>query len=111
MKSISFCIGRLSAGGAERQIVYIASLLAERGYDVSLLIIKSGDAYLEHLSDKVTLKRLELSGFVASAKALKAEVNALAPDVVVGFLFHASLLLRSVSLGLSCPVVSVHRNV
>ncbi|MGR2736828.1 glycosyltransferase [Billgrantia sp. Q4P2] len=111
MKSLCLCIGSLSAGGAERQVVYIASLLADRGYRVSLLVLKGGDAYLEHLNDKVTLKRLGLAGFVSSAKELKSEIKALSPDVVVGFLFHASLLLRSVSPMLDCPVVSVHRNV
>lgn len=111
MKSICFCIGSLSAGGAERQIVYIASLLADKGYDVSLVVIKGGDAYLDHLNGKVTLKRLGLKGFVSSARALKAEIAALSPDVVVSFLFHSSLLVRTISPWLKCSVVSVHRNV
>ncbi|MBR2515249.1 MAG: glycosyltransferase [Halomonas sp.] len=111
MRSVCFCIGSLSAGGAERQIVYIASLLADKGYDVSLVVIKGGDAYLDHLNGKVTLKRLDLKGFVSSAKILKAEIAALSPDVVVSFLFHSSLLVRTISPWLECPVVTVHRNV
>lgn len=111
MKAICLCVGRLSAGGAERQIVYIASLLADKGYDVSLVVVKGGDAYLDHLNDKVTLKRLGLQGFVSSVGALKAELEALSPDVVVSFLFHSSLLVRAISPWLECPVVSVHRNV
>ena len=48
-KSILF-IGRLSPGGAEHQMVILASLLKQEGYDVSYLCVGGSDFYLEDLN-------------------------------------------------------------
>ena len=43
MKSITFAIGSLHGGGAERVVSVWASALAERGYDVSVIVYSRFD--------------------------------------------------------------------
>lgn len=50
-KSILFILPKLSHGGAERQSVTIARLLAREGYDVRFLTYFDSDAYLELLEE------------------------------------------------------------
>ncbi|WP_424005004.1 glycosyltransferase (plasmid) [Haloarcula salina] len=56
---IAFYVPSLTVGGAERVTVSVANGLAERGYDVDLLVSYNRGAFREEVADDVTLVDLE----------------------------------------------------
>ena len=89
---ILFISGNLTGGGAQRVISVVASELAERGHDVSLLLFARNEKEYP-LSDKV--KRTALSASFAEYERVSLPSRLLAvrrylkvnkPDVAVGFL-------------------------
>jgi glycosyltransferase involved in cell wall biosynthesis len=99
---IVFVINDLSGGGAEKLLQLIASFLADRGHEVSVVTLQTGnDAYdLAKSIQKLTLKPGLLTrgvGRVAAlplqARRLNALLSNLQPDICVGNLPRANLAL------------------
>ncbi|WP_133968160.1 glycosyltransferase [Eubacterium limosum] len=85
------CVGYLhGSGGAERQIIMLANALAERGNDVSLIVLcELNNKYM--ISERVTLYDLTTceskkgNRFLNRFKALKKAYLSIAPDVTIHY--------------------------
>lgn len=100
-------------GGAERQFVGLASLLASRGHDVTVVTYRPGDFYAAELmrsgARHVTLELpLNRAGMRTLADFLRRED----PDVVVTFMSGAGIRASYVKkkYGLRCKVTVSDRN-
>lgn len=94
---MQFLIRALTLGGAERQLVLIASGLAARGHDVSVVTFYPGLPALQErlLASGVRLLQLEKRGrwdLLALAGSLRRALQSHAPDVVYSFLPTANVL-------------------
>ncbi|MCE8038925.1 glycosyltransferase [Halomonas sp. MCCC 1A11062] len=107
---IVFFIGDMFQGGAERQIVYLCNGLVAKGHDVTLLTLRRGDAYSSFLSKDVKRHVLdEYSSFGIFFRLVSYLCNN-RPDVLVNFLFHATLLGRVAAFFGRVRAVTSHRN-
>lgn len=94
---MQFLIRALTLGGAERQLVLIASGLAARGHDVSVVTFYPGLPALHEqlLVGGVGILQLEKRGrwdILALAASLRRVLQSHAPDVVYSFLPTANVL-------------------
>lgn len=111
---ILFVSGNLCDGGAQRVISVVASGLAERGHDVSLLLY-ARDEKEYPISDKVKITALgnsfeeysELSA-VARVRLFRKYLKTWKPEVAVGFL-EGGYGLFLASLGMRFPKVASSR--
>ena len=95
-----FVVSGLEPGGAETQLVRTAGRLAERGWGVSVLsfLPYAADAWTDELGhSRVRVCSLgsgaaisKYSGFFRA----RAVIRGLAPDVLVGFMFHGIITAR-----------------
>ena len=115
---ILFLVGRLSAGGAERVAVTLASAWAQAGHQVTLAptFIPKGECFyplspqvdLHWLADDIkptgqpllTLRKLG---------ALRALIAAQQPDVVVSFLTNVNVMALLATMGKRVPVIVCER--
>jgi glycosyltransferase involved in cell wall biosynthesis len=104
-----------SAGGAERVLCKIASLLAARGVNVSILTFDSPEKKPYYPLDK-RIKKFDLNigdssspaGFIETIfriKALRRVISEAQPDVVVGFMHSMFVLLAFALLGRNIPIL------
>lgn len=113
--SVLFVITRLGVGGAETQLVRIATELRARGWRVGVLSLGTPTAFEDILrSAGVAVLDLSLRPSRPSPRALQAArafVAEVAPDVLCAFLFHATAL-AAVLAGLDgrLPVVASVRD-
>ena len=95
MKKILFFIRSLDVGGAERQLVLIATGLSKQGYDVTVLTFYSGGIFAEELlRAKVRILSLRKKGRWDLAMffyRLVSLVRDEAPDVMYSFLGVANI--------------------
>jgi len=106
-----FFIGDMYQGGAERQLVHICNGLSSKGHEVTLLTLRSGDAYCSLLSSSVHREILAFNSSLALLPALLEFLRSYRPDIMVNFLFHAALLGRMASRMTGVPCITSHRNV
>ncbi|HAS8551802.1 TPA: glycosyltransferase [Vibrio vulnificus] len=68
MKRIVFVIPQLGNGGGERVITILANYLAQRGYNVNIIIFsfKSDNSYISNLNDEIKIVSLDLKGRISS---------------------------------------------
>ena len=86
---VTCCIGSLAQGGSERQMSFLAVLLARRGYDVevaTLRPVRFFDPVVEAAGVPVRCMPLPPSGRVRRALAARRAIRARRPDVVIAFL-------------------------
>ncbi|WP_190295615.1 glycosyltransferase [Halotalea alkalilenta] len=107
---ICFFIGAMSRGGAERQLVYVASGLVNKGHDVILLTLKSGNEYLDLLDSRVDVYCLEVKNFFDAVKKTNTFFKKNNPDVVINFLYHASIIGRLLGKYNKIKTITSHRN-
>lgn len=87
-KRILFLSPNLGSGGAERQIVTVASLFKGKGYDVEFLCYADGDFYAHILNDKgikISWLDVQVKSFVGIVKIFNFICKGCF-DVVVSFL-------------------------
>jgi len=106
---IVFLITGLYHGGAEIQLVRLATLLTERGYCTTVISLLALGRHASELQRAgVEVESLEmtkgLGALSALARAIRL-VRELRPDALVSFLFHANVLGRLVGRVTSIPVV------
>ena len=99
-RHVMFVISGLERGGAENQMVAVASALSDRGWDVTVLSFLpfSPDSWAADLRDtNVRLLTLNASSgirrYVSLVNAIGV-VRRLRPDVLVGFMFHGIMTAR-----------------
>lgn len=92
MIKVLFLSGNLCDGGAQRVISVVASALAEKGHDVSLLLFSRNENEYP-ISDKVNITAIGESyeeyckvSSVGRIKFIRRYLKQLKPDVAVGFL-------------------------
>lgn len=95
-RRLAFLITGLGHGGAETQLVRLATSLKRRGWEMGIISISSNLAYADELRDigidVVSLNvRCKGAGFAALLKSL-AQLKQWRPDVLTAFMFHANLL-------------------
>ena len=115
MKHILFAIGSLQGGGAERVVSVWASALAQRGYDVSVLVY----ARVENeypIDDRVavhpiakSLKECDAMSMVQRLKRFRKTLKTQKPDVVISFLAEVQVYVALASIGLHIPRVETVR--
>lgn len=100
-------------GGAERQFVGLASLLAARGHDVTAVTYRPGDFYAAELQQSGARHvRLDLPLNGAGMRTLADFLRRQDPDVVVTFMSGAGIRASYVKkkYGLRCKVTVSDRN-
>lgn len=101
----------LHRGGAETQILRLSTELLRRGVEIDVVSIVPPQAYVDELTQAgahvhVLAPTLEPKAVIRAAiPALVQVLRARRPDVLVGFLFHASNLVRLVGRGVGVPAV------
>lgn len=109
MKKIIYLSTSLSYGGAETQLMLMAVLLKERGWDVKIVSMTPPTAYVEELEaggvlvESLNIQRgeLDLFAFFRFIKLLRSEK----PDVLNTFLVHANFFGRLARLFVHVPVL------
>lgn len=80
-------IDSLGAGGAQRQLVGLAVLLKESGYQVEVVWYHKNEFYRYYLEEQhVEFKTIVAVGKLSKLKGVASEIKHYAPDVVVAYL-------------------------
>lgn len=112
--SIFFAITSLAYGGAETQLVRVASRLKQRGWEVRIVTLIPPQAYVEELeSAGIPVTTLGMRRKIPDPRAilrLARLVRLWKPDIVHSYMFHANLLARITRTLAPAPVLvcSVH---
>lgn len=110
--SLLFFVTELGRGGAETQLKRVAACLSHRGHRVGIVSLMAPVGYVAELEEAgVSVLSLAMRRGRPSLGALRRArrtVSREAPDVVCGFLYHATLLAVASSLGR--PLVSSIRD-
>ena len=116
MKNILFVSSTLGFGGAEKMIVFVASALSERGYNVAIanLRINGKPDYERPIPDNITYMVIEGSGVrglrrLKQINGLRRMAKELKADVLVGFNFFPNLMVSAVGKQLGIPSVMSER--
>ena len=115
MKRVVFAIGSLHGGGAERVVSVWASALAEKGYDVSVIVYSR----LENeypVNDNVSVYPIATSGkecndisMMERLRRFRKALKKLKPDVIISFLPIVQIYVALASVGLHIPRVETIR--
>ena len=103
---IALLTTNLAQGGAETQVARLATLLAERGWPVSVISLLTPSAFVPQLEAAgVRVFSLDMErGWRGAAGALRlaALLRRIRPQILHSHMFHANLLARAARL--VCPV-------
>ncbi len=115
MKHITFAIGSLFGGGAERVVSVWSSALAERGYKVSVILYSR----LENeypISEKVnicpiaeTQQACNDMSLLKRCMIIRKTLKKIEPDVVISFLPNMQIYVRMACFGLRIPRIETIR--
>lgn len=110
---ISFIIGSLEAGGAQRVLILLSEGFVQRGHEVTVLTINGVENDAFSLPDSVRRQALNLSTgiqVVLNFPKLRAEIRATKPDVIVSFIEMTNIITVLATRGLQIPVVVSERS-
>lgn len=118
-KKILFAIPSLGSGGAERVICTLANAMADRGYDVGILLVGNSRVHY-YLSQNVQQLSLECEARYGKSNAIARCVNRVKdirralvkskPDVVISFMSENNVDVCFAAWGLKVPVIVSERN-
>jgi exopolysaccharide biosynthesis WecB/TagA/CpsF family protein len=91
VNSVALFMYDLSGGGVERMRLRLAGALANRGYDVTLIVQHLDGALLDSVPEGIDVLALDRAGVVASAVALAAVLRRRRPDVLISSLDHCNI--------------------
>lgn len=109
---ITFAIGSLAGGGAERALMVLSEAFLKRGYTVTVLTLfsEASDSYEVPPSVKrVTLGFSEPLQVFLSFLSLRRSILSTEPDVVVSFMCRMNIVVLISTLFLKIPVVVCER--
>ena len=96
MKKIMFVIGCLAGGGAERVVASIASALADRDFEVSILTYYQGENEYPYSSkinriniSQGTIKNFNDLSILKKLRLIRKSIRQVKPDEIICFLPHA----------------------
>lgn len=99
-KRILFLSPNLGSGGAERQIVTVASLFKDKGYDVEFLCYSEGNFYEHILKDKgITVHWIIQSNYLKRMFTVRRFIRKGGYDAIVSFLQTPNFLNNFVAVG------------
>ena len=114
--NISFFIGGLTGGGAERVTCNLANFLISKGHDVEILTMSETDSYPldSRVSRKILLKKNERKGFFMNIlirrKRLKSYLKQHDCDCYIVMLPITTILLLSMSKNTNAPIIASERS-
>jgi len=82
-KHCALFLPSLPVGGAERMMINIATTLADRGHHVDLVLVKAEGAFLDDVSDEVSIINLSSSRVLTSIFSLIKYLRKENPDVLL----------------------------
>lgn len=109
---VTFVIGSLSSGGAERVLVLLAEALSKRGFQISIVTLNGPESDFYAVPVGVLRHALGIStpaqtlfGFLKFRRALFS----MRPDVIISFIDRMNVLTLLAVLGSDIPVVVSER--
>ena len=115
MKKITFFIGSMNRGGAERVISILSRSYAERGYETDIIMLLSDEVgYSLHPNTRI----LNFSGSTSSrikrlpywVKKIRNYVKEVKPDVIVSFVARINVIVYLATLGMKKRLIVSERN-
>lgn len=106
-------IGMLGKGGAEKQLMYLANCFFLHGYDVRVLVLKRSEndsSYLKLLNKNIEVVFFESTCFMRELIAIYMYIKKNKPKYLVGYLYHAVLIGRLVTLFSHTRFITSYRN-
>jgi glycosyltransferase involved in cell wall biosynthesis len=101
-RRVLFFINSLARGGAETQLVKVARLTAEAGNDVAIVTLLGDNDFRDILDHhRLEVKSLGLAGLRSAPSVLWRAANFVRtwrPDVTIGFLYQATMLMRLLNI-------------
>ena len=113
MKKVLCLIDGLGSGGAQRQLVGLASLLKDKGYDVLFVWYNEVDFFRGYLEEhNVRYEQLSASSALMKAVKLTIAIKRFNPDAIVAYNYQSSQLACCLKiLGLKSKIIVSERNV
>lgn len=106
---IAFLITDLAYGGAEMQVVQLASALKSRGWNVMVVSIMTPKAFVEELRKKdIIVRTLNINNKLSALTAfykLRVVLQSFKPDILHCHMVHANLLGRISRYFVKVPVL------
>ena len=84
----------LAGGGAERSILNLSGCLGDRGYDVDMIVARSGGEFLPLVPSTVKLVELHAQSTFGSLPALTRYLRCVRPGVIMSALDHANIVAQ-----------------
>ena len=112
---ISFFIGHMGYGGAERVISLLANDYAARGWDTEIVMLLSNDV-AQTIDPRVKLVDLSLGGGSYMRRAfgwlrgIRKYLRTRKPDCVLSFIGRVNAVVLTAALGLKLPIIVSERN-
>lgn len=112
---VSFFIGSMSRGGAERVISILANDYCQRGWDVDIVLLLENKVEYD-LDNRIRIVDItkKAGGYLQNAPrwllGIRRYLRKRKPDRVVSFIGRINALVLTASIGLKLPVVVSERN-
>ncbi len=112
---ICFTIASLHCGGAERVVSTISNAFADKGHEVTILLVSTSDTQSFYkLNEKVKVISAfnghKKTRFFSRVKLINRHILLINPDVVVAFLPHVIIYTYYAIRGLNIPFICSERN-
>lgn len=115
---VSLFIGTMaSGGGGEKVLSMIANHMKDKGWDVDIVLMLSGEVNREHfnLNNKITILNLSSSqSYVKNSLSwiyrIRKYVNNYKPDVIVSFFGRISAVVLTATIGKRIPIIVSERS-
>lgn len=110
---LAFVVGSLSGGGAERIVSVISSEMAEKGHEVSVILVASTECSYD-VSEKVKIidcsKKYKKFGFINRVLAIRKCLKELDVDACISFTVAVNLYSILSCIGKRCRLIVAERN-
>jgi len=120
-KKIIFIIPDLEIGGAQNVLVYLANNLAEKGFNIEILVFKNFNKKNYNLFKSIKVKSLSIYGSsknifqkiisnINRLLKLRIEIRRIQPNIIISFLTTANILALISTIGLKRRIIVNERN-
>ena len=115
MKKLTFFIGSMGKGGAERVISILANHFVDSGWAVDIIMLLKNDVQYK-LSEKINLTDMvgKSTSYIKNtldwAKGIRKYITRTKPSCIISFVARINALVLSSSIGLDVPIIVSERN-